>query len=107
MGYTQGFHTLGGLMVTGAYFLAVTYAEALPMIRGGHEEWRYTLLSGRSPMIPLLLIRPFLPESPLWLKKMANNELQRPASRELFRTRAEKDHPRFRTFVRLHVFPVG
>jgi MFS family permease len=84
LGYTQGFHTLGGLMVTGAYFLAVTYAEALPMIRGGHEEWRYTLLSGLIPAIPLLLIRPFLPESPLWLKKMANNELQRPAFRELF-----------------------
>jgi hypothetical protein len=26
LGYTQGFHTLGGLMVTGAYYLAVTFS---------------------------------------------------------------------------------
>ena len=49
-------------------YLAVTYAERLPMIRGGHEAWRYTLLSGLLPALPLLFIRPFLPESPLWLK---------------------------------------
>jgi MFS family permease len=84
LGYTQGFHTLGGLMVTGAYYVAVTYAERLPMIRAGHEAWRYTLLSGLIPAIPLLFIRPFLPESPLWLKKRSKNEVKRPAFRELF-----------------------
>jgi MFS family permease len=84
LGYTQGFHTLGGLMVTGAYYLAVTYAENLPMIRAGHEAWRYTLLSGLIPAIPLLFIRPFLPESPLWLKKRSHNALERPSFRELF-----------------------
>jgi MFS family permease len=83
LGYTQGFHTLGGLMVTGAYYLAVTYAERLPMIREGHEAWRYTLLSGLIPAIPLLFIRPFLPESPLWLKKRSKNAVERPAFREL------------------------
>src|SRR5271170_1783310 len=84
LGYTQGFHTLGGLMVTGAYYLAVTYAERLPMIRAGHEAWRYTLLSGLIPAVPLLFIRPFLPESPLWLKKKSKNDAERPAFRELF-----------------------
>ena len=84
LGYTQGFHTLGGLMVTGAYYLAVTYAERLPMIREGHEAWRYTLLSGLIPALPLLLIRPFLPESPLWLKKKSQKAVERPAFRELF-----------------------
>jgi MFS family permease len=61
LGYTQGFHTLGGLMVTGAYYLAVTYAERLPMIRAGHEAWRYTLLSGLIPAIPLLSSGLFYP----------------------------------------------
>src|SRR5947209_5573653 len=32
LGVTQAFHCLGGLMVTGAYFLAVSCAEALPAI---------------------------------------------------------------------------
>jgi Sugar (and other) transporter len=71
-------------MVTGAYYLAVTYAEKLPMIRAGHEAWRYTLLSGLIPAIPLLFIRPFLPESPLWLKKRSHNAVERPSFRELF-----------------------
>jgi MFS family permease len=40
LGYTQAFFSLGGLMVTGAYYLAVTYAEYLPAIRGNHEGCR-------------------------------------------------------------------
>ncbi|HWO30079.1 MAG TPA: MFS transporter, partial [Candidatus Acidoferrum sp.] len=90
LGYTQAFHTVGGLMVTGAYYLAVTYAERLPMIRGGQEAWRYTLLSGLIPAIPLLFIRPFLPESPLWQKKKSKNELARPRLKELFRPALRK-----------------
>jgi MFS family permease len=90
LGYTQAFHTVGGLLVTGAYYLAVTHAGRLPMIRGGQEAWRYTLLSGLIPAIPLLFIRPFLPESPLWQKKRSTNELERPAIRELFRPALRK-----------------
>jgi hypothetical protein len=71
-------------MVTAAYYLAVTYAERLPMIRGGHDAWRYTLLSGLLPAIPLIFIRPFLPESPLWLEKRSDAAAERPAFRELF-----------------------
>ena len=33
-------------MVTGAYYLAVTYAERLPPIGVGHQPWRYVLLFG-------------------------------------------------------------
>jgi MFS family permease len=90
LGYTQGFHAVGGLMVAGAYYLAVTYAETLPTIQGGHEAWRYTLLSGLIPAIPLLFIRPFLPESPLWQKKRSKNDLERPSLRELFRPALRK-----------------
>src|SRR6476619_5789258 len=32
VGYTQAFGSLGGLMVTGMYYLIVTYSEHLPMI---------------------------------------------------------------------------
>ena len=31
--------------------------------------WRYTLMSGLIPAIPLILIRPFLPESPAWAQE--------------------------------------
>src|SRR3989441_10842094 len=64
LGWTQAFSSLGGLMISGAYYLAVTYAKSLPMINGGHEAWRYTLISGIIPAIPLMIIRPLLPESP-------------------------------------------
>ncbi len=64
LGYTQAFSSIGGLMATGAYSLAVTYGASLPAIAGGHAPWRYTLISGVIPALPLILIRPFLPESP-------------------------------------------
>ena len=49
IGYTQAFGSIGGLMVTGAYYLIVTYGASLPAVHGGHEAWRYTLMSGRDP----------------------------------------------------------
>jgi MFS family permease len=84
LGYTQAFSSIGGLMVTGAYYLAVTYAESLPGIYGEHAAWRYTLISGLIPAIPLIFIRPFLPESPDWAKKKAAGTLKRPSIGELF-----------------------
>jgi hypothetical protein len=63
----------------------VTYDDRLPAIRGGHEAWRYTLLFGLLPAVPLLLIRPFLPESPVWAEKKAAGTLARPRVSELFR----------------------
>jgi MFS family permease len=84
LGYTQAFSSVGGLMVTGAYFLAVKYADSLPAIRGTHEAWRYTLISGVIPAIPLMIIRPFLPESLTWKRKKAEGTLKRPSFAELF-----------------------
>jgi MFS family permease len=84
VGYTQAFGSIGGLMVTGAYFLIVTNAEQLPLVRGGHEAWRYTLISGVIPAIPLMLIRPFLPESPTWREKKLAGTLRRPSFAALF-----------------------
>jgi hypothetical protein len=71
--------------VTSAYYLSVTYAHSLWPIYGGHEAWRYTLISGVIPAIPLILIRPFLPESPMWQEKKAKGTLKRPSVVELFR----------------------
>jgi MFS family permease len=84
LGGTQAFSSIGGLMVTGAYFLAVTYAESLPPILGGHAAWRYTLMSGVIPALPLIAIRPFLPESPKWREKKAAGTLKRPSLAAIF-----------------------
>ena len=84
IGYTQAFGSLGGLMVTGAYAYAVTHGASFPEVAGGHEAWRYTLMSGVIPAIPLIIIRPFLPESPAWREKKRAGTLKRPSFAELF-----------------------
>jgi len=87
IGYTQAFGSFGGMMVTGVYYLAVTYGSSFPSIYGGHEAWRYTLMSGLIPAIPLIVIRPFLPESPEWERKRKAGTLKRPRFGELFEGR--------------------
>jgi MFS family permease len=89
LGITQAFSSTGGLLMSGANYLNLTIGHLLPAIHGGHEAWRYTVLWGILPAIPLLLVRPFLPESPLWLKKKQEGTLKRPSIMELF-------HPEFR-----------
>lgn len=84
LGYTQAFSSLGGLLVAVFNSLAATYAASLPAIHGGHEAWRYTLVSGLIPALPLILIRPFLPESPAWQQKRDAGTLKRPSFAQLF-----------------------
>jgi MFS family permease len=99
LGYTQAFSSVGGLLVAVAYGICVKYSLSFPAIHlpdflsgifgGGtvgdeHAAWRYTLMSGLIPAIPLIIIRPFLPESPAWAKKKAEGTLRRPSFRELF-----------------------
>lgn len=109
LGYTQAFSSVGGLLVAVAYGICKEYGElqelfpaiAMPSflepILGSipelqqHAAWRYTLMSGLIPAIPLLVIRPFLPESPVWAQKKAAGTLKRPNVMELFTT------PRLRT----------
>ncbi len=85
LGYTQLFSSLGGALVAGAFYLANRYGTSLPAIYGGHSAWRYTLMSGLAPAIPLMLIRPFLPESPQWQQRRSEGTLRRPSVAELFR----------------------
>lgn len=91
LGYTQAFSSLGGLLVAVANGLCVKYAMDLPAIAGleaaglnPHAAWRYTLMSGVIPAIPLIVIRPFLPESPIWQEKRAAGTLKRPSIAALF-----------------------
>jgi MFS family permease len=93
LGYTQAFSSIGGLLVAIANGLAIVYAEKLPAINlpaalgqivDPHAAWRYTLMSGLIPAIPLIVIRPFLPESPKWAAKKAAGTLRRPSIKELF-----------------------
>jgi MFS family permease len=99
LGYTQAFSSLGGLLVAIANGLMIEYGPALPAIqipdvlsgllgtigeRHQHEAWRYTLMSGLLPAIPLILIRPFLPESPIWQQKKEAGTLRRPSVAALF-----------------------
>ncbi len=84
LGYTQAFSSIGGLLVAWMNSNAITLAPSLPAIHGAHDAWRYTLISGLLPAIPLILIRPFLPESPVWAQKRAAGTLRRPSIAELF-----------------------
>jgi MFS family permease len=99
LGYTQAFSSIGGLLVAiangitikyGAHFPAISIPEFLASTIGTiapehqHEPWRYTLMSGLIPAFPLILIRPFLPESPVWAQKREAGTLRRPSLAALF-----------------------
>jgi MFS family permease len=84
LGYTQAFSSTGGILMSGANYLNLAFGNLLPAIHGRHEAWRYTIMWGILPAIPLLLVRPFLPESPIWLQKKAAGTLKRPSIMELF-----------------------
>jgi MFS family permease len=84
LGYTQAFSSLGGLMVALVNEQLAEFAPKLPEIMGGHAPWRYTLISGVIPALPLILIRPFLPESPIWKNKRDAGTLKRASFGELF-----------------------
>jgi MFS family permease len=97
LGYTQAFSSFGGLLVAIANGLIARHAANLPAISlpsflesifgtitNPHADWRYTLMSGIIPAIPLIVIRPFLPESPKWAAKKAAGTLHRPSIAALF-----------------------
>ena len=100
LGYTQAFSSVGGFLVAGAYTVCSAIAADLPGIAlpdflsglgeigpaSTHAAWRYTLMSGVIPALPLIIIRPFLPESPAWQSKKDAGTLRRPSIRELFGT---------------------
>jgi MFS family permease len=96
LGYTQFFSSFGGILVAYVNYWIVSHASELPAIAlpswlsslgqlgDPHAAWRYTLMSGIVPALPLALIRPFLPESPAWQAKRAAGTLKRPSIGQLF-----------------------
>lgn len=112
LGFTQAFSSLGGMSVAIASIIVASWAKnespsilfetiklpalQLPAIQlpsflsflgtieNEHAGWRYLLMSGLIPAIPLILIRPFLPESPAWAAKRESGKLRRPSIAELF-----------------------
>jgi MFS family permease len=99
LGYTQAFGSAGGFLVAVVYGWMVHLEQAgrLPEVTlpnwlnffGGeisdpNAAWRYTLMSGLIPALPLIVIRPFLPESPEWLRKKQAGTLKRPSIAAIF-----------------------
>ncbi|MGE3806724.1 MAG: MFS transporter [Gemmataceae bacterium] len=96
LGYTQAFSSIGGLLVAVMFGLINNIHDSLPAIQlpgflsglgtiaNEHATWRYTLMSGLIPALPLIIIRPFLPESPVWQEKKDAGTLRRPSLGELF-----------------------
>ena len=87
LGYTQVCGSFGGLLVASINHRLTDFAGSLPAIpigEAGNDVWRYTLISGLIPAIPLILVRPFLPESPAWRLKKAAGTLKRPSFGSLF-----------------------
>jgi MFS family permease len=112
IGFTQAFSSVGGLLVAVANGIAAAWVvgKPAPLLLGlelpGYQlppvelpaflsflgemkpnfpdDWRYTLMSGLIPAIPLIVIRPFLPESPAWQKKRDAGTLKRPSIAQLF-----------------------
>jgi len=96
IGYTQAFGSIGGLMVAvinswlgtielGNMPFAAQMASMFGEIKDPNAVWRYTLMSGLIPAIPLVILRPFLPESPKWKEKKLAGTLKRPSIMELFK----------------------
>ncbi len=84
LGYTQAVSSLGGVAASYVNLLLGKHGSQFFPIYGGHEAWRYTLISGLIPAIPLLIVRPFLPESTTWEQKKKAGTLERPSLSELF-----------------------
>jgi MFS family permease len=99
IGYTQAFASIGGLLVAlvNGWLAAQGTIGKLPAIpepqwltdligslQNPSSVWRFTLMSGLLPAIPLIIVRPFLPESPKWREKKASGTLKRPTIAALF-----------------------
>jgi MFS family permease len=89
LGTTQAFASLGGLLVTGINAWIVAHANTLPAlplpdIFNGHATWRYLLMTGLLPAIPILLLLPFVPESQIWRERRQAGTLKRPSFAALF-----------------------
>jgi len=89
LGFTQAFASLGGILVTAVNGWIVVHANDLPALPipdffNTHASWRYALMTGIIPAIPIALLLPFVPESRVWLERRASGTLTRPSLGGLF-----------------------
>lgn len=89
LGWTQAFASLGGILVTAVAAWLTTHANTLPAlpvpeIFNQHAAWRYLLMTGLLPAIPIALLLPFVPESKAWRERRASGKFQRPSFGALF-----------------------
>jgi MFS family permease len=103
LGYTQAFSSFGGFAVASVFHSMPDLIPHLPtlgiptflsgvlgVVQNGQAAWRFTLLSGVFPALPLIILRPFMPESPAWKEKKLAGTLKRPSFREVFDARFRK-----------------
>jgi MFS family permease len=89
LGFTQAFASLGGILVTAVNGWIVVHANELPGLPvpdflNVHASWRYTLMTGFFPAIPIALLLPFVPESRAWVERKAAGTMSRPSLKGLF-----------------------
>ncbi|MBI5772785.1 MAG: MFS transporter [Verrucomicrobia bacterium] len=89
LGWTQAFASVGGLFVTVVNGWILKNAASLPALPvaepfNAHADWRYTLITGLLPAIPIALLLPFVPESKVWRERRAAGTLKRASFGELF-----------------------
>jgi MFS family permease len=89
LGWTQAFASLGGVLVTAVAAWINVHSNSLPAlplpeIFNQHAAWRYVLMTGFLPAIPIALMLPFVPESQAWRERRAAGTLRRPSFGELF-----------------------
>jgi MFS family permease len=89
LGITQAFASVGGVLVTFVNGLLLSHPHSLPVaglpvVGDAPGAWRYLLLTGLLPAIPIAFMLPFVPESRIWKEKRAAGTLKRPSFRALF-----------------------
>jgi MFS family permease len=91
LGITQAFASLGGVCVTAMSVWLLSHGANLPALGlpgglggAGPSNWRYLLLTGMLPAIPIALLLPFVPESRVWKERRAAGTLKRPSFGALF-----------------------
>jgi MFS family permease len=91
LGITQAFASLGGIIVAWVNVWIIMHSKGLPhlgmpLALGSPDpaSWRYLMLTGIIPAIPIALMLPFVPESKIWREKKQAGTLKRPSFGELF-----------------------
>ena len=91
LGITQAFASLGGVLVTMASIWISQHMADMPHMglpqglgATAPSSWRYLLMTGLLPAIPIALLLPFVPESRVWRERRASGTLKRPSFAALF-----------------------